>query len=55
MVLARLALGLEARGNARGLAKMVSRREALSQFHWFEGRLELRQKVGVMVGLPGSW
>ena len=38
-----MALGFEASGKARGLAKKVSSRDALSKVHWLVGRLELRQ------------
>ena len=48
-------MGFETSGRASGLAKKVSSREALSKVHWLEGRLEFRQKVGVMVGLSGLW
>ena len=48
-------VGLEMRGSARGLAKTVSSREALSKFHCDVGRLTLRQKVGPLRGLSLEW
>ena len=55
IVEARSMVGLETSGSASGLAKTVSRREALSKFHCEVGRLGLRQNVGMLSGLSGVW